>query len=107
MTTAHGTRFQLMVLYDWKAGIDAQRIAVHAQRIRALPSLVPGLIEVRFGPRLCGHPQGESEGWDHAAVMVFARHADFVAFGATRAHDDVAIELVADLERISSVGFAG
>ncbi len=105
MTTA--TRFQLMVLYDWKPGIDAERVAHHARRIRALATLVPGLIDVRFGPRLCGHPAADAQGWDHAAVMVFARHQDFIAFGPTKAHDDVATELVADLERISYVGFEG
>ena len=96
-----------MVLYDWKAGIGPERIAFHAAKIRALPALVPGLIEVRFGPRQCGHPEGETSGWDHAAVMVFARLEDYAAFGPTKAHDDVAIELVADLERISYVGFTG
>ncbi|MBA3846886.1 MAG: Dabb family protein [Planctomycetes bacterium] len=101
------TRFQLMVLYGWKPGIDAQRIAHHARKIRALATVVPGLIEVRFGPRLCGHPQAETDGRDHAAVMTFARHEDFAAFGPTKAHDDVAFELVTDLERISYVGFAG
>ena len=105
MTTT--SRFQLMVLYDWKPHIGEERIAHHARKIRALPALVPGLIEVRFGPRLCGHPEDDTRGWDHAAVMVFARHEDFIAFGPTPAHDEVAIDLVADLERISYVGFAG
>ena len=100
-------RFQLMVLYDWKPHIGPERIAWHAAKIRALPTIVSGLIEVRFGPRQCGHPDEDTRGWDHAAVMVFRRHEDFVAFGPTRAHDDVATELVADLERISYVGFTG
>lgn len=102
-----GTRFQLMVLYDWKPGVTAERIAIHAARIRALPELVPGLLAVRFGPRCCGHPAVDTDGWDHAAVMTFGSHQDFIAFGPTKAHDDVAVELVADLERISYVGFEG
>lgn len=106
MTTV-AVRFHLMVLYDWKPGVEPERVAYHAAKIRALPSLVPGLIEVRFGPRLCGHPDEDARGWDHAAVMVFRRHQDFIAFGPTAAHDGVAIELVADLERISYVGFEG
>lgn len=100
-------RFHLLVRYDWKPGIGPERIAVHAARIRDLPARVPNLLSARFGERCCGHPAEVAAGWDHAAVLVFARHADFVAFGSTPAHDAVATELVADLERIEYVGFEG
>lgn len=106
-TAGSPTRFQLMVLYDWKPGISSERIACHAAKIRALPDQVPGLLEIRFGARICGHPDADVRGWDHAAVMVFGCHQDFVAFGPTEAHDAVAIDLVADLERIQYVGFEG
>ena len=107
MSESSATRFQLVVLYDWKPGVTPARIAWHADRIRALPRAAPGLIEARFGPRLCGHPEAETRDWDHAAVLVFDRHADFIALGPTAAHEAVANELVADLERISYVGFSG
>ncbi len=100
-------RFQLMVLYAWKPGIGPERIAYHAAKIRALPAKVPNLLAARFGPRLLGHPAEEANRWHHAAVLVFRSQADFAAFGPTPAHDEVAIALVADLERISYVGFEG
>jgi hypothetical protein len=101
------TRFQLMVLYEWKAGIGPERIAYHAAKIRALAGKVPNLCEARFGPRLLGHPDADARRWHHAAVLVFKGQGDYAAFGPTPAHDEVAIELITDLERISYVGFEG
>jgi hypothetical protein len=101
------TRFQLMVLYEWKSGICPERIAYHARKIRALPGKVPNLLEARFGPRQLGHPDVDTRRWQHAAVLVFRCAQDYAAFGPTPAHDEVALELVADLERISYVGFEG
>jgi hypothetical protein len=104
---ATGPRFHLMIQYDWKPHIDAERRTYHVQKILGLMGMqVPGLLDLRFGPRLCAHP-GEMNSWDDAAVMVFASHQDYVDFGTSTAHDSVAFELVADLDRIQYIGFTG
>jgi hypothetical protein len=107
MATDGATRFHLVVRYDWKPHVDAARVAYHAAKIRALPARVPNLLDARFGPRPLGHPAEEAQGRDHAAVLIFRSAADYAAFGPTQAHDDVAIELAADLERIEYLGLAG
>jgi len=100
-------RFHLMIQYDWKAHIGAERRLYHVRKILGLlEKRVPGLLDLRFGPRLCAHP-ADMNTWDDAAVMVFGSHQDYIDFGTSAAHDEVAFELVADLERIQYIGFTG
>jgi hypothetical protein len=96
--------FDLMVLYEWKPGITAERIEHHLRLIRALVGQVPGLIALRVGPRTFGFGP-TSEGWTHAAIMTFRQQADYLTFGKAPAHDRIAPELVADLQRITAIGF--
>jgi hypothetical protein len=99
-------RFHLLVRYDWKAGVGAERVAYHAAKICGLPSRVPNLLDARFGERRLGHPAATAE-WDHCATLVFGSAEDYAAFGRSAVHDEVAAELLADLERIEFVGFTG
>ncbi len=98
--------FHLLIQYDWKPSVSGERRAYHAGKIRGLATRVPGLLDVRFGPRHLGHPQ-ETSSWDDAAVMVFQHQDDYARFGTSPVHDEVAAELMADLERITYVGFTG
>jgi len=105
--TPSATCFQLIITYDWKPEVTPARRQYHVDKIRALLTKgVPGLLELRIGPRSLGHP-AETASWDHGAVMVFSHEQDYISFGSTKAHDDVAFELVADLERIQYIGFTG
>jgi hypothetical protein len=96
--------FTLLVLYEWKPHITPERIEVHFTRIRGLAGNVPGLIEVRVGPRTFGFGPTGSEKWTHAGLMVFERQSDYAAFGKSAAHDAIAPDLVADLANLLAVG---
>jgi hypothetical protein len=106
-TSSNPPQFHLCVLYRWKPHIGAERRAYQIAKIRwLLTQSVPGLADIRFGPRACAHP-AQAERWHDAAVMIFATHQDYIAFGTSSAHDVVAGELVADLEDLQFLGFTG
>jgi hypothetical protein len=96
--------FDLMVLYEWKPGITPERIDHHFRLIRALVGKVPGLVALRIGPRTLGFGP-TAEGWTHGCVMTFRQQADYTTFGTSKEHDEIAPALVADLARLSAVGF--
>ena len=96
--------FDLMVLYDWKPGVTPERIEHHFKLIRALVGKVPGLAALRVGPRTFGFGPG-NEGWTHACVMTFNQQSDYAKFGGSKEHDEIAPNLVADLARITAIGF--
>ncbi len=95
--------FELMILYHWKPDIAPERIEQHLNRIRKLPGRVPNLLRVSVGPRTLGFGAG-SEHFTHAGIMTFRHQSDFEAFGTTPAHDEIAPELVADLQNLLAVG---
>jgi hypothetical protein len=96
--------FDLLVLYRWKPGVAPDRIDFHLKKIRAMNGQVPGLLDVRIGPRTLGFGPA-AEGITHACVMSFAQQADYAAFGTSPIHDDIAPALVADLAELTAVGF--
>ena len=96
--------FDLMVLYEWKPGLDTARIEHHFHLIRGLVGKVPGLVAIRVGPRTFGFGPG-SEGWTHGCVMTFSNLADYLTFGRSPEHDEIAPALVVDLARITAIGF--
>ena len=96
--------FDLMVTYEWKPATAPARVEHHLRLIRALAGKVPGLVALRVGPKTFGFGAA-SEGWSHACVMTFRGQADYTAFGTSPAHDEIAPALIADLARISVIGF--
>ena len=97
--------FDLMVMYEWKPGLPAERIEHHLRKIRALEGKVPGLVAIRIGPKTVGHGPNV-EAYTHGCVMTFATQEDYtVRFARSKEHDDIAPELVADLKNIFFLGF--
>lgn len=95
--------FTLLIFYEWKPGISAQRIEHHFTKIRALPQSVPGMIDVRVGPSTISFGP-DAQRWTHAGIMTFNKQSDYESFGRSAAHDEIAPQLVADLENLLAVG---
>ena len=95
--------FTLLILYEWKPGISAQRIEHHLAKIRALAGRVPGINDVRVGPRTIAFGP-DAQRWTHAGLMTFRDQSDYETFGRSAAHDEIAPELVADLQNLLAVG---
>lgn len=91
---------ELLVLYDWKNGVTEERIAYYLREIEGMREKVPGLLEVKTGPRCFGPEQ-----WTHGARLTFESSEALTAYSSHPEHDRIAGMIVPDLNVIQYVGF--
>jgi len=91
---------ELIVLYDWKESVSQERIAYHLGEISKMKEKVPGLLEVKIGPRCYGQEQ-----WTHGACLTFTSAAALDEYSRHPEHDRIASQLVPDLETLQYCGF--
>jgi len=91
---------ELIVLYDWKESVSEERIEYHLREISAMQEKVPGLLEVKIGPRCFGQEQ-----WTHGARLTFSSQAALDEYSRHPEHDRIASQIVPDLETLQYCGF--
>ena len=91
---------ELIVLYDWKESVSDERIAYHLGEISKMKEKVPGLLEVKIGPRCYGQEQ-----WTHGACLTFASAEALDEYSRHPEHDRIASQIVPDLETLQYCGF--
>ena len=91
---------ELIVLYKWKPSVSEERIRYHLGEIGKMKERVPGLLEVKFGPRCYGPEQ-----WSHGARLTFASPAALDEYSRHPEHDRIASLIMPDLETIHYCGF--
>ena len=97
--------FGHVVCFKWNRELDAVDIKRIDDALTELASVVPGLVEYRFGPDL-GH--GGEKNWDYAIVAKFNSESDWRVYDSHPVHDKVRAEVFKSIiaER-SAVQFSG
>ena len=97
--------FGHVVCFKWNRYLERADIMLIHYALTELASVVPGLIEYRFGPDL-GH--GGDRNWDYAIVAKFESEDDWRVYDKHPIHEKVRTEVFKSIivER-SAVQFAG
>lgn len=91
---------ELIVLYEWKESVSEERVSYHLNAIGAMRDKVPGLLEVKIGPRCYGPEQ-----WSHGARLTFDSPGALDDYARHPEHDNIANQIVPDLQNIQYCGF--
>jgi hypothetical protein len=92
-----------VVMFRWKDGTTADDIAAVIAGLQTMPSLIPQIVDYRFGPDLAINETN----WDFVVVGDFANTDDYVAYRDDPRHRALIAEAVAPhLEERASVQYA-